>query len=208
MYSAISDEKQNKLKKVFGMIPPKQALVVAALSLERLWRPFVEGISDCAFTEQERREIQRLEEAVLDLVWTHILFEDAQTDCWKNFCELYDQIEELSSEVDLNLMAKPFYCAIVDLACWCLKGNRNEVINRVRPDIVVGPLDLILGCVSTENMQLKEDQSQGSLDKHPSALAEIERIDADIRIAREYPDSIDLISQLRAEYHVLNILQI
>lgn len=206
MYSAISDEKQNELKKVFAMMPPKQAFVVAAFALERLWRPFVEGISDCAFTEQERREIQRLEEAALDLVWTHILFEDAQTDCWKNFCELYDQIEELSSEVDLNLMAKPFYCAIVDLACWCLKGNRSEVINRVRSDIAVGPLDLILDC--TETIQLKKDPSQGGLDKHPSALAEIERIDADIRIAREHPDSIDLISQRRAKYHVLNILQI
>ena len=184
---------------------PKQAFVVAAFALERLWEPFVDGISDCAYTEQERQEVLKLEKAIQDIVWTHILFEDTQVDRWEKFCELYDQIEELSAEVDLNLMAKPYYCAVVDFAGWCLKGNRSEEANRIRPDIVVGPLDLILECVSAKNTSCCEDDA---LDGHPAIRTEMERIDADIQMVKEYPDNIDLILQRKAEYHVLNISHI
>ena len=184
MILTISGKKYNELKNVFDLMPPKQALVVAAFALERLWKPFVEGISDCAYTEQERHE-------------------DTQTDRWKDFCELYDQIEELSAEVDLNFKAKPYYCAIVDFATWCLKGNYAESANRVRPDIVVGPLDLIVDCVS-----YSEDKTQSVLEQHPAVLAEMERIDADIQIAKNYPNNINLVLQRKAEYHDLNVSHI
>ena len=205
MLSLISDKKYEELKNVFGMMPPNQAFIVAAFALERLWEPFVDGISDCAYTEQERQEVLKLEKAIQDIVWTHILFEDTQVDHWEKFCELYDQIEELSAEVDLNFMAKPYYCAIVDFAGWCLKGNRTDGVNRTRPDIVVGPLDLIIDCVSAKNMSCREDDA---LDSCPAVRAEMERIDADIQMARDYPNNIDLILQRRAEYHVLNISHI
>ena len=203
MILTISGKKYNELKNVFDLMPPKQALVVAAFALERLWKPFVEGISDCAYTEQERQEVQRLENETLDIIWTHILFEDTQTDRWKDFCGLYDQIEELSAEVDLNFKAKPYYCAIVDFATWCLKGNYAESANRVRPDIVVGPLDLIVDCVS-----YSEDKTQSVLEQHPAVLAEMERIDADIQIAKNYPNNINLVLQRKAEYHDLNVSHI
>ena len=148
MLSFISDKKYEELKNVFGMMPPNQAFILAAFALERLWETFVYGISDCAYTEQERQEVLKLEKAIQDIVWTHILFEDTQVDRWEKFCELYDQIEELSAEVDLNLMAKPYYCAVVDFAGWCLKGNRSVEANRIRPVIVVGALDLLVECVS------------------------------------------------------------
>lgn len=205
MLPLISDKKYDELKNVFSTMSPKQAFVVAAFALERLWEPFVDGISDCAYTEQERQEVLKLEKAIQDIVWTHILFEDTQVDRWEKFCELYDQIEELSAEVDLNLMAKPYYCAVVDFAGWCLKGNRSEEANRIRPDIVVGPLDLILECVSAKNTSCCEDDA---LDSHPAIRAEMERIDADIQTVKEYPDNIDLILQRKAEYHVLNISHI
>lgn len=205
MLSLISDKKYAELKNVFSMMYPKQAFVVAAFALERLWEPFVDGISDCAYTEQERQEVLKLEKSIQDIVWTHILFEDIQVDCWEKFCELYDQIEELSAEVDLNFMAKPYYCAVVDFAGWCLKGNRAEEVNRIRPDIVVGPLDLIMECVSAKNMSCCEDDA---LDKHPAICAEMDRIDEDIQMAKEYPNNIDLILQRKAEYHVLNISHI
>ena len=205
MLPLISDKKYDELKNVFSTMSPKQAFVVAAFALERLWEPFVDGISDCAYTEQERQEVLKLEKAIQDIVWTHILFEDTQVDRWEKFCELYDQIEELSAEVDLNLMAKPYYCAVVDFAGWCLKGNRSEEANRIRPDIVVGPLDLIIDCVSAKNMSCREDNA---LDSCPAVRAEMERIDADIQMARDYPNNIDLILQRRAEYHVLNISHI
>ena len=186
MLPLISDKKYDELKNVFSTMSPKQAFVVAAFALERLWEPFVDGISDCAYTEQERQEVLKV-------------------DRWEKFCELYDQIEELSAEVDLNLMAKPYYCAVVDFAGWCLKGNRSEEANRIRPDIVVGPLDLILECVSAKNTSCCEDDA---LDSHPAIRTEMERIDADIQMVKEYPDNIDLILQRKAEYHVLNISHI
>ena len=205
MLPLISDKKYDELKNVFSTMSPKQAFVVAAFALERLWEPFVDGISDCAYTEQERQEVLKLEKAIQDIVWTHILFEDTQVDRWEKFCELYDQIEELSAEVDLNLMAKPYYCAVVDFAGGCLKGNRSEEAKRIRPDIVVGPLDLILECVSAKNTSCCEDDA---LDGHPAIRTEMERIDADIQMVKEYPDNIDLILQRKAEYHVLNISHI
>ena len=205
MLPLISDKKYDELKNVFSTMSPKQAFVVAAFALERLWEPFVDGISDCAYTEQERQEVLKLEKAIQDIVWTHILFEDTQVDRWEKFCELYDQIEELSAEVDLNLMAKPYYCAVVDFAGWCLKGNRSEEANRIRPDIVVGPLALILECVSAKNTSCCEDDA---LDSHPAIRTEMGRIDADIQMVKEYPDNIDLILQRKAEYHVLNISHI
>lgn len=208
MIFTISDKKHNELKNIFSMMPPKQAFVVAAFALERLWEPFVEGISDCAYTEQERQEVQRLENAILDIIWTHILFEEAQIDRWKDFCALYDQIEELSAEVDLNFKAKPYYYAIVDFAAWCLKENHAESANRVRPDIVVVPLDLIVDCVSAKTIQYSEDKTQGILERHSAVLAEMERIDADIQMAKDYPNNINLILQRKAEYHNLNVCHI
>lgn len=205
MHALISDKKYEELKKVFHMMSPKQALVVAALATERLWNPFVDGISDCGYTEQERQEVLKLEKAIQDIIWTYILSEDPQVDRWEKFCESYDQIEALSAEVDLNFMAKPYYCAIVDLASWCLKGNRAENADRMRPDIVVGPLDLIIECVVAKNTPCHEDDA---FDSHPAVRMEIERIDADIQMAEEYPANMERLLQRRAEYHVLNISRI
>ena len=61
MLPLISDKKYDELKNVFSTMSPKQAFVVAAFALERLWEPFVDGISDCAYTEQERQEVLKLE---------------------------------------------------------------------------------------------------------------------------------------------------
>lgn len=205
MLSLISDKKYEELKNVFGTMPPNQAFIVAAFALERLWEPFVDGISDCAYTEQERQEVLKLEKAIQDIVWTHILFEDTQVNHREKYCELYDQIEELSTEVDLNFMAKPYYCAIVDFADWCLKGNRTDGVNRMWSDIVVDPLDLIIDCMSAKNMSCREDDA---LDGCPAVRTEMKRIDADIQMARDYPNNIDLILQRREEYHVLNISHI
>lgn len=104
MFSTVSDNKYDELKNVFGKLSLSQAFVVTAFALERLWQPFVEGISDCAYTEQERQEVLQLERQILDIIWTHILFEDTQVDHWQEFCKLYDQIEEVSAEVDLNFI--------------------------------------------------------------------------------------------------------
>lgn len=208
MSLTISDKKYDELKKLFDMMSPKQTFIVAAFALERLWEPFAEGIFDCAYTEQERQEVQRLENEISDIIWTHILFEDTQIERWKDFCELYDQIEDLSAEVDLNFKVKPYYCAIVDFASWCLKGNHAERTNRVRPDIVVGPLDLIVDCVSAKTIQHSGDRAQDILERHPAVLAEIKRIDADIQMAKEFPNNINSILQRKAEYHSLNISHI
>lgn len=208
MFSTVSDNKYNELKNVFGKLPLSQAFVVTAFALERLWQPFVEGISDCAYTEQERQEVLQLEKKILDIIWTHILFEDTQVDHWQEFCKLYDQIEEVSAEVDLNFMAKPYYCAIVDFAGWCLKGNPARAVNRVRPDIVINTLDFIIDCVSAEITQCNEDKMQDILSTHPLVLAEMERIDADIQMAKDYSDNTDLILRRKAEYHAINISHI
>ena len=200
MFSSISDSKYHELKNVFDKMLPKQAFVVTAFALERLWQPFVEGILNCEYTEQERQEVLQLEKEILDIIWTHILYEDTQIDRWEKFCELYDKIEELSAEVDLNFMAKPFYCAIVDFAGWCLKGDCADVAKRARPDIVISVLDFIIDRASTEITQCGEDNI--------AILAEMERIDADIQMAKDYPNNIDLILQRKVEYHVLNISHI
>lgn len=200
MFSSASDKKYHELKNVFDKMPPKQAFVVTAFALERLWQPFVEGISNCGYTEQERQEVLQLEKEILDIIWTHILYEDAQIDRWEKFCELYDKIEELSAEVDLTFTAKPFYCAIVDFAGWCLKGDRADAAKRARPDIVISVLDFIMDCAPAEITQCGEDNT--------AVLAEVERIDADIQIAKKYPNSIDLILRRKAEYHALNICHI
>lgn len=205
MFPTISDNRYDELKNAFNKMLPKQAFVVTAFALERLWQPFVEGISNCAYIEQERQEVLQLEKEILDIVWTHILFEDTQVDRWKEFCELYDQVEELSAEVDLNFMAKPYYCAIVDFAGWCLKGDPAGIFNRARPDIVISTLDFIIDCVPAEITQDGEDNMQVILGRHPAVLAEMKRIDADIQMAKDFPNNINLVLQRKEEYHALNI---
>ena len=43
----IVDVKYKEMKKTLAQIPDDQALVIGALAVERLWQPFLIGISKC-----------------------------------------------------------------------------------------------------------------------------------------------------------------
>lgn len=72
MNPSIVDMKYHEMEKVFATMTNAQGLVVGALAIERLWKPFINGILECPYSEQEREEVVRLEEKCLDLIWTCI----------------------------------------------------------------------------------------------------------------------------------------
>ena len=55
----IVDVKYEEIQRMFTTIRNDQALVVGALAIERLWQPFVNGISKCSYSEQEREDVVR-----------------------------------------------------------------------------------------------------------------------------------------------------
>lgn len=192
MNVTIVDVKYKEMKKTLAQIPDDQALVIGALAVERLWKPFLIGISKCAYFEQEREAVIQLEGKCLDIIWTRMQRGFVQESDWEEYCELFDQIEELSAEVDLNYEAKSFYCAVGDFAYWCLKPcEKIEVAG-----IAVCALELMVELMAEPEDVTEEDQTVN---------AEIRRINTDIELARNYPENIDLIMQKRAEYHDLNI---
>lgn len=193
MNVTIVDVKFKEMKKTFARIPNDQALVVGALALERLWQPFLIGISECAYFEHEREAVIQLEEKCLDLIWARIQRGSAQESDWIEFCELFDQIEELSDEVDLNILAKSFYCAIADFAYWCLQPYEQEK----RAGVAVCALELIV--------ELMAKPSERTTKEDEAVNAEIQRIDDDIELSQDYPQNMDLILQRRSEYHALDI---
>ena len=50
-----------------------------------------------------------------------------------------------------------------------------------------------------------QDTYHNILLNHPQVIAEIQRINADIELAREYPQNIDLIIQQKFKYHSLDV---
>lgn len=192
MNTTIVDVKFKEMEKTLAMIPNDQTFVVGALTLERLWQPFLVGISTCPYFEQEREAVVRLEEECLDLIWTRIQRGFVQESDWSEFCERFDKIEEISAEVDLNYEAKIFYCAIVDFAYWCLQPCKKAKV----ADTVVGALELIVQLMAEPEKATEEDQVVN---------AEIQRINADILLARNYPGNLDLIMQRKSEYHALDV---
>lgn len=192
MNIAIVDTKFDEMKKTFVMIPHEQALVVGALAVERLWQPFRTGILDCSYYECEREDVVQLEEKCLDLIWARMQRGSVQESDWTEFCELFDEIEELSAEVDLNIQAKSFYCAIADFAYWCLKACENEKV----ASIAVCVLELLVQLIA---------EPVDAATEVPAIVAEMQRIDSDVTLAQGYPQNIDLIIQRKSQYHSLNI---
>lgn len=212
MSSSIVEIKYKEIQKIFATIRNDQALVVGALAIERLWKPFTNGILECPYSEQERGEVVYLEEKCLDLIWTRIKRVSVQNRDWEYFCELFDRIENISAEVELNIQAKSFYCAIVDFAEWCLKPYDEGQADHPRADIAVCALELIvnntINSLLTKSGKFTEenqDTYHNILLNHPQVIAEIQRINADIELAREYPQNIDLIIQQKFKYHSLDV---
>lgn len=212
MNPTIVDTKYKEMKKIFATIRNDQALVVGALAIERLWQSFVSGISKCSYSEREREDVVQLEENCLDLIWARIQRTSVQDSDWRDFCELFDRIEEISAEVELNFQAKSFYCAILDFAVWCLKPCRQGQVVRPRADTVVCALELIVNNIMN-SLTAKPDESAGENQamyqdiflNHPKVIAEMQRIDADVKLARDYPRNIDLIMQRKSKYHSLDV---
>lgn len=212
MNLSIVDVKYEEIQKIFATIRNDQALVVGALTIERLWQSFVSGISKCSYSEHERENVIQLEENCLDLIWARIQRTSVQDSDWGDFCELFDQIEEISAEVELNIPTKSFYCAIVDFAGWCLKPCRRGQVVRPRADTVVCTLEWIVNNIM-DSLMTEQDKSaeknqamhQDILRNHPEVIAEMQRIDADVELARDYPRNIDLIMQRKSDYHSLDI---
>ncbi len=192
MDRTIVDVKYKEMKKTLAQIPNDPALVVGAFAVERLWQPFLIGISKCPYFEQERESVVQLEEKCLDIIWTRMQRGFVQESDWGEYCELFDQIEELSAEVDLNYEAKSFYCAVGDFAYWCLRPCEEVKV----AGIAVCALELFVELMAEPEKATEEDQA---------ANAEIQRINADIQLARDYPENIDWIMQRRSEYHALNV---
>ena len=212
MNLTIVDVKYEERQRLFTTIRNDQALVVGALAIERLWQPFVNGISKCSYSEQEREDVVRLEGKCLDLIWARIQRASVQDRDWEDFCELFDQIEEISAEVDLNIQAKSFYCAIVDFAGWCLKPCKEGQVIRPRADTAVCTLELIVNNIMSSSMAIPSKPAgenqimcQDILLNHPEVIAEIQRIDADVELARNYPQNVNLIMDQKSDYHSLDV---
>ena len=52
------------------------------------------------------------------------------------------------------------------------------------------------------------NKTQDILSTHPLVLAEMERIDVDLQMAKDYADNTDLILRRKAEYRAINISHI
>ena len=218
-----NDQLYEKLKESFEQMEPNKILVITALSLERLWQPFIYGIAKTEYTTKEREDFLQIEELRMDMIWERIksgkvnpkhlnIFnktlqqEYILADVNRNTfgAEQDERASYLASEL-LNI-AKSFFTKSKFDAEQCAITVSSVVSSKMCE------IDNILYFnyyeESSQIYEINSKLTQYVKNNHFAVLEELQRVETDMELAQGYPQNIDKILQKRMEYHELNICDI
>lgn len=91
-----------RLKKLFKQMEPNKILLMAALTLERLWQPFVYGIEKTEYTPKEKEDFLQIEDLRMDMIWERVKSGKVNPKHLSIFDETMEREYELT-DVDRNV---------------------------------------------------------------------------------------------------------
>jgi len=211
------DKKYEKLEKCFKAMKYNQVLVIEALALERMWTLFTESIIESGFPSDIISIILQVNEQRMQMVWESVKTGKASSGDYKKFWELQDYLnEQLWDNGIYELEGCTFvFDSTITNEAWCFFKRSDHDVSCCA-EVIVNILELLIN-------QLYDQSEEGGLDlakhnsagygdfmfkEHPLLKNELMRIDADIELAKGYPENMDEILRKKEEYHKLNICKV
>ena len=215
-----NEQLYTRLKNIFKQMEPNKILVMAALTLERLWQPFVYGIEKTEYTAKEKEDFLQIEELRMDMIWERIKSGKVNPKHLNKFDETMEREYELT-DVDRNVfgaeldgraaylsarivgVAKSFFTVSKFDIGQCAQTVSNGL------SVIMWEINNMLYIdVYEESYQIFKVNSKLTKyikNNHPAVLEELQRVEKDMELAQRYPQSMEEILQKRMEYHELNI---
>lgn len=215
-----NEQLYTRLKNIFKQMEPNKILVMAALTLERLWQPFVYGIEKTEYTAKEKEDFLQIEELRMDMIWERIKSGKVNPKHLSKFDETMEREYELT-DVDRNVfgaeldgraaylsarivgVAKSFFTVSKFDIGQCAQTVSNGL------SVIMWEINNMLYIdVYEESYQIFKVNSKLTKyikNNHPAVLEELQRVEKDMELAQRYPQSMEEILQKRMEYHELNI---
>lgn len=218
-----NEQLYERLKKIFKHMEPNKILVMTALTLERLWQPFIYGIEKTEYTTKEREDFLQIEELRMDMIWERIKSGKVNPKYSSIFDETLEQ-EYILTDVNRNTFGAEQDERAVYLASRLINISGSFFtestfdIEQCAQTVSMG-LSVIMWEIGNmlyvdvyeESYQLFKINSkltQYIKNNHPAVLEELQRVETDMELAQRYPQSMEAILQKRMEYHELNICDI
>ncbi len=218
-----NDQLYEKLKESFEQMEPNKILVMTALSLERLWQPFIYGIAKTEYTTKEREDFLQIEELRMDMIWERIKSGKVNPKHLNIFNKTLQQ-EYILADVNRNTFGaeqdeRASYLAseLLNIAKSFFTKSKFDAeqcaitVSSVVSSIMCEIDNILYFNYYEESSQIYEINSkltQYVKNNHFAVLEELQRVETDMELAQRYPQNIDKILQKRMEYHELNICDI
>ncbi len=227
MINSMNDMKNEqlyeRLKKIFKHMEVNKILVITALTLERLWQPFIYGIEKTEYTIKEKEDFLQIEKLRMDMIWERVKTGRVNPKHSSIFNETMKQEYELA-DVNRNTFGAEQDERAIYLASRLINISRSfftkskfdieqctQTVSSVVSSIMYEIDNILYFNYYEESSQIYEINSkltQYIKNNHPAVLEELQRVETDMELAQEYPRNMDQILQKRMEYHELNICDI
>ena len=227
MINSMNDMKNEqlyeRLKKIFKHMEVNKILVITALTLERLWQPFIYGIEKTEYTIKEKEDFLQIEKLRMDMIWERVKTGRVNPKHSSIFNETMKREYELTS-ADRNTFGAELDERAIYLDSELIQISRS-FFTKSKFDIeqcaitvssvvssIMYEIDNILYFnfyeKSSQIYEINSKLTQYIKNNHPAVLEELQRVETDMELAQEYPRNMDQILQKRMEYHELNICDI
>ncbi len=212
-----------RLKKIFEHMEPNKILAMTALTLERLWQPFIYGIEKTEYTTKEREDFLQIEELRMDMIWERIKSGKVNPKHLNIFNETLEQ-EYILTDVDRNVSgaeqderAAYLTSRLINIAESFFTESKFDIEQCVQTvDIGLSVIMWEIGNMlyfdiykeSDEIYDINSKLTKYIKNNHPAVLEELQRVEMDMELVQRYPQNMEEILQKRMEYHELNICDI
>ncbi len=227
MINSMNDMKNEqlyeRLKKIFKHMEVNKILVITALTLERLWQPFIYGIEKTEYTIKEKEDFLQIEKLRMDMIWERVKTGRVNPKHSSIFNETMKREYELTSAdrntfgAELDERAIYLDSELIQISRSFFTKSKFDIeqcaitVSSVVSSIMCEIDNILYFNYYEESSQIYEINSkltQYIKNNHPAVLEELQRVETDMELAQEYPRNMDQILQKRMEYHELNICDI
>ena len=200
-----NEQLYERLKKIFKHMEPNKILVMTALTLERLWQPFIYGIEKTEYTTKEREDFLQIEELRMDMIWERIKSGKVNPKYSSIFDETLEQ-EYILTDVNRNTFGaeqdeRAVYLAsrLINISGSFFTESKFD-IEQCAQTVSMG-LSVIMWEIGNmlyvdvyeESYQLFKINSkltQYIKNNHPAVLEELQRVETDMELAQRYPRAL------------------
>ena len=190
-------ETMKKIETEFSGMNAQQIAVVPLLASERMWLVFQEGLHP-----QYKAKLEHHVRSCLDIMW-ECVFEGKSPIQEEIYQKNLNTINDLADENDPDAeFTTPFPFYLIDQLFSGILDTDDEDKARTCAAATVRALDMIC-----DNLFDQIDDSR-VIDTHQSVLSELNRIENDIMLAKNFPLNISQIIQIRDSYRLLRLVPI